>query len=61
MLFIEIEELDEEFENIKLLFFFPETLSFPSLELVRTCPSKIKLSEDSEVNPLISYTPWTKA
>ena len=40
---------------------FSENLSTPSSsELVRTCPFKIKPSENPKVKLLISYTPWAK-
>ena len=39
-----------------------ESLPTPfSSELVRTCPYKMKPSEDPEVKSLISYIPWNKA
>ena len=42
--------------------YFFETLPTPfSSELIRTCPLKIKPSEDPEAKPWISYIPWTKA
>ena len=31
-----------------------------SSDLVKTCPFKIKPSEDLEAKCFISYTPWTK-
>ena len=41
---------------------FSETLPTPfSSERIRTCPFKTKLSEDPEVKPIVSYSPWTKA
>lgn len=40
----------------------PESLPTPSCsEPIRTCPFKIKPSEDPEAKPLTSYTLWTKA
>ena len=43
-------------------YLFSQTLPMCfSSELVRTCLFKIKISEDSEAKPSISYTPWTKA
>ena len=42
-------------------FYFPlKPSAFFSSELVKTCPFKIKPSEDLEAKPFISYTPWTE-
>ena len=42
--------------------FFSQTCpTFFSSDLVKTCPFKIKPSEDPETKSSISYIPWTKA
>ena len=42
--------------------FFSEPLpAFSSLKRTKTCPFKIRPSENPNAKPLISYVPWTKA
>ena len=48
--------------SIAKLPFCPEALPAPLFsEPIRTCPFKIKPSEDPEAKPLIFYIPWTKS